>query len=110
MKRAVLTKFTQDFGSNGVVNQVQVTYSNYEGSESFNATVNLTEADGVGDMTRMNVVQADAFARKKLRDILLQPGIGELETEPVTEVTPEPVTEVTPEPVTGGGTVTNDFV
>ena len=88
MKRAVLTKFTQDFGSNGVVNQVQVTYSNYEGSESFNATVNLTEADGVGDMTRMNVVQADAFARKKLREILVQPGIGELEEE--EEPTPEP--------------------
>lgn len=86
MKRAVLTKFTQDFGSNGVVNQVQVTYSNYEGTQSFNATVNLTEADGIEDMTRMNVVQADAFARKKLRDLLLQPGIGELvEEEPVAE-------------------------
>ena len=81
MKRAVLTKFTQDFGTNGVVNQVQVTYSNYEGTQSFNATVNLTEADGVGDMTRMNVVQADAFARKKLRDMLVQPGIGELPEE-----------------------------
>ena len=97
MKRAVLTKFTQDFGANGVVNQVQVTYSNYEGSESFNATVNLTEADGVGDMTRMNVVQADAFARKKLREILVQPGIGELEEEE-EEPTPEPeVPEVEPE-------------
>lgn len=94
MKRAVLTKFTQDFGSNGVVNQVQVTYSNYEGSESFNATVNLTEADGVGDMTRMNVVQADAFARKKLREILVQPGIGELEEEEPTPEEPEvPVVE-----------------
>ena len=81
MKRAVLTKFTQDFSSNGVVNQVQVTYSNYEGSESFNATVNLTEADGIPDMTRMNVVQADGFARKKLRQMLVQPGIGELEEE-----------------------------
>ena len=93
MKRAVLTKFTQDFGSNGVVNQVQVTYSNYEGSESFNATVNLTEADGVGDMTRMNVVQADAFARKKLREILVQPGIGELEEEPTPEEPEVPVVE-----------------
>lgn len=81
MKRAVLTKFTQDFSSNGVVNQVQVTYSNYEGTQSFNATVNLTEADGVGDMTRMNVVQADAYARKKLREMLNEPGIGELEEE-----------------------------
>ena len=27
MKRAVLTKFSQDFGANGVVNQVQVSYS-----------------------------------------------------------------------------------
>lgn len=93
MKRAVLTKFTQDFGTNGVVNQVQVTYSNYEGTQSFNATVNLTEADGVGDMTRMNVVQADAFARKKLREMLLQTGIGELEPEEGeeegTEVAPE---------------------
>ena len=95
MKRAVLTKFSQDFGANGVVNQVQVSYSNYEGSESFNATVNLTEEDGVGDMTRMNVVQADAFARKKLRDILVQPGIGELpeEEEPTPEEPEEPVVE-----------------
>lgn len=95
MKRAVLTKFTQDFDSNGVVSQVQVTYSSYEGSESFNATVRLTEADGVTDMTRMNVVQADAFARKKLRDILLQPGIGELEVEeePTLEEPEEPVVE-----------------
>lgn len=95
MKRAVLTKFTQDFGANGVVNQVQVTYSNYEGSQSFNATVNLTEADGVTDMTRMNVVQADAFARKKLREILVQPGIGELpgEEEPTPEEPEEPVVE-----------------
>lgn len=95
MKRAVLTKFTQDFGTNGVVNQVQVTYSNYEGSQSFNATVNLTEADGIPDMTRMNVVQADTFARKKLRDILLQPGIGELEEEeePTLEEPEEPVVE-----------------
>ena len=99
MKRAVLTKFTQDFGSNGVVNQVQVTYSNYEGSESFNATVNLTEADGVGDMTRMNVVQADAFARKKLREILVQPGIGELEEEEEEEPTPEPEVPEEPEEV-----------
>ena len=96
MKRAVLTKFSQDFGANGVVNQVQVSYSNYEGSESFNATVNLTEEDGVGDMTRMNVVQADAFARKKLRDILVQPGIGELPEEEGTEGTvDEPGTEGT---------------
>ena len=110
MKRAVLTKFTQDFGSNGVVNQVQVTYSNYEGSQSFNATVNLTEADGVGDMTRMNVVQADAFARKKLRDILVQPGIGELEEEEEeTDAVEEPVTKVAEQPVTEGDTVTNDF-
>ena len=114
MKRAVLTKFTQDFGSNGVVNQVQVTYSNYEGSQSFNATVNLTEADGVGDMTRMNVVQADAFARKKLRDILVQPGIGELEEEEEEETgtdgaVGEPGTEVAEQPVTEGDTVTNDF-
>lgn len=96
MKRAVLTKFSQDFGANGVVNQVQVSYSNYEGSESFNATVNLTEEDSVGDMTRMNVVQADAFARKKLREILAQPGIGELpeeEEEPTPEVPEEPVVE-----------------
>ena len=94
MKRAVLTKFSQDFGANGVVNQVQVSYSNYEGSESFNATVNLTEEDGVGDMTRMNVVQADAFARKKLREILAQPGIGELEEEePTPEEPEEPVVE-----------------
>lgn len=107
MKRAVLTKFTQDFGSNGVVNQVQVTYSNYEGSQSFNATVNLTEADGVGDMTRMNVVQADAFARKKLRDLLLQPGIGELEPEEGEEDTEG--TEVAPETPAEGDTVTNDF-
>ena len=99
MKRAVLTKFTQDFGSNGVVNQVQVTYSNYEGSESFNATVNLTEADGVGDMTRMNVVQADAFARKKLREILVQQGIGELEEEEEEEPTPEPEVPEEPEEV-----------
>ena len=97
MKRAVLTKFTQDFGSNGVVNQVQVTYSNYEGSESFNATVNLTEEDNVGDMTRMNVVQADAFARKKLREILVQPGIGELEEEEETDAVEEPGTEGTEE-------------
>ena len=94
MKRAVLTKFSQDFGANGVVNQVQVSYSNYEGSESFNATVNLTEADGVTDMTRMNVVQADAFARKKLRDILVQPGIGELPEEEEPTLEPEvPVVE-----------------
>ena len=94
MKRAVLTKFSQDFGANGVVNQVQVSYSNYEGSESFNATVNLTEEDSVGDMTRMNVVQADAFARKKLREILVQPGIGELEEEEPTPEEPEvPVVE-----------------
>ena len=99
MKRAVLTKFTQDFGTNGVVNQVQVTYSNYEGSESFNATVNLTEEDNVGDMTRMNVVQADAFARKKLREILVQPGIGELEEEEEeeTDAVEEPGTEGTEE-------------
>lgn len=95
MRRAVLTKFTQDFGSNGVVNQVQVTYSNYEGTQSFNATVNLTEADGVGDMTRMNVVQADAYARKKLRDMLAQPGIGELEGEEETDAVEEPSTEGT---------------
>ena len=97
MKRAVLTKFTQDFGANGVVSQVQVTYSNYEGSESFNATVNLTEEDGITDMTRVNVVQADAFARKKLRDMLAQPGIGELpEEEEGTEGTvDEPGTEGT---------------
>ena len=95
MKRAVLTKFTQDFGTNGVVNQVQVTYSNYEGSESFNATVNLTEEDNVGDMTRMNVVQADAFARKKLREILVQPGIGELEEEEPEGTVDEPGTEGT---------------
>lgn len=93
MKRAVLTKFTQDFGSNGVVNQVQVTYSNYEGSESFNATVNLTEADGIPDMTRMNVVQADAFARKKLRDMLAQPSIGELPEEEKTGAIEKPSTE-----------------
>lgn len=100
MKRAVLTKFTQDFGANGMVSQVQVTYSNYEGTQSFSATVNLTEADGITDMTRMNVVQADAFARKKLRDMLLQPGIGELaeEEETGTEGTvEEPVTPVTEE-------------
>lgn len=97
MKRAVLTKFTQDFGSNGVVNQVQVTYSNYEGTQSFNATVNLTEADGIPDMTRMNVVQADAFARKKLRDMLAQPGIGELPKEEETDVVEEPGTEGTEE-------------
>lgn len=96
MKRAVLTKFTQDFGSNGVVNQVQVTYSNYEGTQSFNATVNLTEADGIPDMTRMNVVQADVFARKKLRDMLAQPGIGELkEEESEEDEVEEPGTEVT---------------
>lgn len=97
MKRAVLTKFSQDFGANGVVNQVQVSYSNYEGSESFNATVNLTEEDGITDMTRVNVVQADAFARKKLRDMLAQPGIGELpEEEEGTEGTvDEPGTEGT---------------
>lgn len=89
MKRAVLTKFTQDFGSNGVVNQIQLTYSNYEGSQSFNATVRLTEEDGVGDMTRMNVIQADAYARKKLRDMLAQPGIGELSEELGTEGTEE---------------------
>lgn len=96
MKRAVLSKFTQDFGANGVVNQVQVTYSNYEGSQSFNATVNLTEADGIPDMTRMNVVQADGFARKKLRDILAQPGIGELPEEEASEEdeVEEPGTEV----------------
>lgn len=99
MKRAVLTKFSQDFGANGVVNQVQVSYSNYEGSESFNATVNLTEEDGVGDMTRMNVVQADAFARKKLREILVQPGIGELEEEEEEEPTPEPEVPEEPEEV-----------
>ena len=99
MKRAVLTKFSQDFGANGVVNQVQVSYSNYEGSESFNATVNLTEADGVTDMTRMNVVQADAFARKKLREILVQPGIGELEEEEEEEPTPEPEVPEEPEEV-----------
>lgn len=110
MKRAVLTKFTQDFSSNGVVNQVQVTYSNYEGSQSFNATINLTEADGVTDMTRMNVVQADAFARKKLRDLLVEPGIGELETGTGTEGTVDGSgTEVTPEPPTEGGTITNGF-
>lgn len=95
MKRAVLTKFTQDFGSNGVVNQVQVTYSNYEGSQSFNATVNLTEADGIPDMTRMNVVQADTFARKKLRNMLVQPGIGELPKESEEDENEEPGTEVT---------------
>ena len=94
MKRAVLTKFSQDFGANGVVNQVQVSYSNYEGSESFNATVNLTEEDGITDMTRVNVVQADAFARKKLRDMLAQPGIGELpEEEPTPEEPEVPVVE-----------------
>ena len=95
MKRAVLSKFTQDFGANGVVNQVQVTYSNYEGSESFNATVNLTEEDGVGDMTRMNVVQADAYARKKLRAMLNEPGIGELPKESEEDENEEPGTEVT---------------
>lgn len=91
MKRAVLTKFTQDFSTNGVVNQVQVSYSNYEGTQSFNATVNLTEADGIEDMTRMNVIQADAFARKKLRDMLVEPGIGELveEEAPIEEPTTE---------------------
>lgn len=93
MKRAVLTKFTQDFNSNGVVNQVQVTYSNYEGTESFNATVSLTEEDGVSDMTRMNVIQADTFARRKLRNMLVEPGIGELEGE--EEENEEPGTEVT---------------
>ena len=97
MKRAVLTKFSQDFGANGVVNQVQVSYSNYEGSESFNATVNLTEEDGITDMTRVNVVQADAFARKKLRDMLAQPGIGELEEEEETDAVEEPGTEGTEE-------------
>lgn len=97
MKRAVLTKFTQDFDSNGVVSQVQVTYSNYEGTESFNATVRLTESDGVTDMTRMNVVQADAFARKKLRDMLAQPGIGELPEEEADEETDVVGTEGTEE-------------
>lgn len=111
MKRAVLTKFTQDFGSNGVVNQVQVTYSNYEGSQSFNATVNLTEADGVTDMTRMNVVQADAFARKKLRDMLVQPGIGELEVEEGAEDTEGTEDEVSaPAPTTDNNTLPNDWV
>ena len=111
MKRAVLTKFTQDFGSNGVVNQVQVTYSNYEGTQSFNATVNLTEADGVTDMTRMNVVQADAFARKKLREMLVQPGIGELEPEEGEEDTEGTEDEVSAsEPSTESDTIPNDWV
>lgn len=87
MERAILTKFAQELSADGQVTNVQVTYSNYENGQSFNAIINLSEPDGITDMTRLNVVQADSYARKKLRDILAKPGIVQTDGEDVVETT-----------------------
>lgn len=79
MENVILTKFVQEFNENGEQVSVQVIYSTYANGESFNATVNLTEADGIADMHRLNALQADSYARKKLREMLAKPGIVQTE-------------------------------
>lgn len=76
MKRVVLTRFSQEFEDDGSASLLQVQYSTYETGESFNATINLTKEDVNGrDLSLINAVQADKFARTKLRTVLANPGL-----------------------------------
>lgn len=73
MKYLPMSILEYRFDENGVTTSVVVQFSRYDGGQTFNVTVELTQdfihsINPNVDMEKMNKVTADAFARRKIKE------------------------------------------